>query len=239
MTRPTELTATDRTGTLFFAGLIWLLAFLAGLNEIATTDPGVPPVAPRLGESVIAALIALAVVGLGVFVNARVSHFRPSHARRHVRLVLYACLAGAAVGLVVLVQTLILATFDDVLRHRYAVFVGESVWPPLLRAFSAGVIEEVTFRYVAMAAVALIAFRRFGNADRAYRVALVSTSVVFGILHFPGFSVAAVVVMLVNTAAALLFGWIYWHWGLPYAILAHFMGGLVNQSLGPRLIFLA
>jgi SAM-dependent methyltransferase len=35
--------------------------------------------------------------------------------------------------------------------------------------------------------------------------------------------------VLVNTAAGLLFGWIYWHWGLRYAILCHFMGGLVSS----------
>jgi hypothetical protein len=140
------------------------------------------------------------------------------------------------VGLVVLVQTLILATFDQDLRHRYAMFIGEPWWPPLLRAFSAGVIEEVIFRYIGMAAVAVIAFRRLGNADRAYHIALVSTAVVFGVLHFPGLSLAGVVVVLVNTAAALLFGYIYWHWGLRYAILCHFTGGVINQSLGPRLI---
>jgi hypothetical protein len=236
MTGSTELTADDRTHAIFFTGVLWVLVVLASLNEIATTDPGVPLVAPRAGEIVVAALIGLAAVGVGFVVNARAGQLRPARVSAHSRLALYAGLAGVAVGLVVLVQTLILATFDLELRHRYAMFIAEPWWPPLLRAFSAGVIEEVIFRYIGMAAVAVIAFRRLGNADRAYRIALVSTAVVFGVLHLPGLSMAGVVVVLVNTAAGLLFGWIYWHWGLRHAILCHFLGGVINQSLGPRLI---
>jgi CAAX prenyl protease-like protein len=236
MTESIALRADDRTHAILATGVVWLLFVLASLNEIATTDPGVPLVAPRLGEVVVAVLIALALVGVGFVVNDRVSRFRPARVSAHSRRAFYAGLAGVTVGLVVVIQTLILATFDQDLRQRYAMFMGEPWWPPLLRAFSAGVIEEVLFRYIGIAAVAALAFRRLGNADRAYRIALVSTAVVFGVLHFPGLTLAGVVVVLVNTAAGLLFGWIYWHWGLRYAILCHFLGGLVNQSLGPRLI---
>ena len=236
MARPIELTTGDDSHSVFSAVVLWVFVLLAGVNEIATTNPGVAPVAPRVGEVVVAMLLALAAVGVGFVVNARTTELRPARAQPHYRYALYAALAGVAMGSVVLIQTLILATFDQDMRHRYAMYLGEPWWPPVLRAFSAGVNEEVIFRYIGMAAVALIAFRRVGNADRAYRIALVSTAVVFGALHFPGFSFAAIVVVLVNTAAGLLFGWIYWHWGIRYAILCHFMGGLVNQSLGPRLI---
>ena len=236
MTQSTALTTDDRAREIFTTGVIWLLFLLASLNEIATTDPGVPLRAPGAGEAVAALLIGIAVVGVGFVFNARARQLRPARVKAHSHRASLAALAGVAVGLVVLVQTLILATFDPDLRHRYAVFVGEPWWPPLLRAFSAGVIEEVIFRYIGMAAVALIAFRRLGNAGRAYRIALMSTAIVFGVLHLPGLTVAGLVVVLVNTAAALLYGWIYWHWGVQYAILAHFMGGLTNQTLGPMLI---
>ena len=232
----TPLTSDDRTRRIVAAVVLWVLVVLAGVNEIATTNPGVPPIAPSVGEVVVAMLLAAVAVGVGFFANERASQLRPVRERAHFRYAFYAGMAGVALGLVVLVQTLILATFDPDIRQRYAMFLGESWWPPVLRAFSAGVNEEVIFRYIGMAAVAVIAFRRSGNADRAYRIALVSTAAIFGILHFPGFSFAAIVVVLVNTAAGLLFGWIYWHWGLRYAILCHFMGGLVNQSLGPTLI---
>jgi CAAX prenyl protease-like protein len=236
MTDSIGLSADNRAHAVFASGVLFVLVVLASLNEIATTDPGVPLIAPRAGESVVAGLIALAAVGVGFVLNVRASQLRPVRASGHFRLVLSAGLAGVCVGLVVLVLTLIFATFDQDMRHRYASFIGESWLPPLLRAFSAGVIEEVIMRYIGMAAVAVIAFRRLANADRAYRIALVSTAVVFGVLHLPGLTLVGVVVVLTNTAAGLLFGWIYWHWGLRYAILCHFMGGLVNQSLGPLLI---
>jgi hypothetical protein len=34
----------------------------------------------------------------------------------------------------------------------------------------------------------------------------------------------------------LLFGWVFWRWGLPYAFLCHAAGDVVIQSLAPRLI---
>lgn len=231
-----EVTANDRTQAVLLAAAIWVLLVLAILNEIATTNPGVPLVAPRPREALIASLFGLAAVAFGFYVNVRARQMCPTRVHGHFRLAWYAGLVGVAVGLIVLVQTLVLATFDQGMRHRYAMFLGEPLWPPLLRSFSAGVIEEVAFRYIGMATIAVIVFRKLANADRAYRIALVSTAVVFGLLHFPGFSIAGVVVVLVNTAAALLLGWIYWHWGLPHAILCHFIAGVVNQWLGPRLI---
>jgi hypothetical protein len=44
------------------------------------------------------------------------------------------------------------------------------------------------------------------------------------------------VVLLLNGLGGQLFGWIYWRWGLPYAILSHFAGDVVVQGLGPRLL---
>ena len=38
---------------------------------------------------------------------------------------------------------------------------------------------------------------------------------------------------LLNALGGLLFGWVFWRWGLPYAMVCHFAADLVVQSLGP------
>jgi hypothetical protein len=43
-------------------------------------------------------------------------------------------------------------------------------------------------------------------------------------------------VVLLNAAAALLLAWVFWRWGLPYAILTHVAGDLVVQVGGPAIL---
>lgn len=77
MTRSAELTANGHAHAIVLTGVLWVLVVLAGLNEIATTNPGVPLVAPGTGEIVVTALIGIAVVAVGFALNARASQFRP------------------------------------------------------------------------------------------------------------------------------------------------------------------
>lgn len=166
------------------ASVVALLFFLALLDESAMTDPGAPLRVPGVVESLAALLIALGVAGVGFAIEVRTWQVRPARARSHGRFALYAGVAGVAIGSVVLAQNLLLMSVDPALRPRYAMFAGEPWWPPMLRAFSAGVTEEVLFRYIGMAAVAVIAFRRLRNANRAFRIAMLCTAIVFGALHF-------------------------------------------------------
>jgi hypothetical protein len=215
--------------------LVWSLFTLAVLNEMLGTAPGIPMAPPTPGDALIAAAIGLAVVGLGWFVNTRTAFFRPPPGRRHMVLAAGATAAGLALGGAVLLQAMILNLFDPQVGHRYARFAGESWVAPLLRAYGAGVLEEVIFRYVGMAGIALVAIRWRATPAHAWRIGLVAAAAVFGVLHIPGVSLSALVIVLVNTAAGLLFGWLYWRWGIMHAILAHIIAGVVIQTLGPRM----
>jgi hypothetical protein len=55
-----------------------------------------------------------------------------------------------------------------------------------------------------------------------------------GVTHATPALVGAV--LLLNGAGGLLFGLLFWRWGLPYAIVCHFFGDVVVQGLGPRLL---
>jgi hypothetical protein len=42
--------------------------------------------------------------------------------------------------------------------------------------------------------------------------------------------------MLLNGIGAVAMGWLFWRWGLPYAVLCHFAGDVVIQGIGPRVL---
>ena len=94
-----------------------------------------------------------------------------------------------------------------------------------------------------MSVVAWAMARLLKRATWAVATSVVVSTVLFGLAHLPAWSAATpasaalvVAVLLLNGAGALLLAWLYWRWGLPYAILAHFAGDVVVQSLAPRLL---
>jgi hypothetical protein len=143
---------------------------------------------------------------------------------------------GLALGVVIVSEVVLLARFDSGIRESYARFASEPLWAPLLRAFSAGVVEEVVFRYVGMAAVAVLVVRYFATPQYAYRAALATTAIVFGVLHLPDASIVGFVIVLFNAAAGVLLGWTYWNWGVGHAILAHIAAGVIIQSFAPNIV---
>ena len=71
------------------------------------------------------------------------------------------------------------------------------------------------------------------------------STLLFALAHLPrwlsltGPSPALIAAVLVlNGAGGLLFGWIFWRWGLPYAILCHAAGDLIIQTFAPHLLYL-
>ncbi len=74
-------------------------------------------------------------------------------------------------------------------------------------------------------------------------LSLLTSALLFALVHLPAWLAVAHptttligAVLLLNGAGGLLFGWLFWRWGLPYAIICHFVGDVVVQGLGPRLL---
>lgn len=86
-----------------------------------------------------------------------------------------------------------------------------------------------------MSGIAWITARYVKRPGLVFPVALSVSALLFGLVHLPDFSWVGLTVVLLNGLGGLLLGWIFWRWGLAYAILCHFAGGVVIQSLGPRL----
>ncbi len=151
--------------------------------------------------------------------------------------------SGAALGAALLAVLAALARVEPALRARFAGRLGEPTWRPWALAFESSILEEVVFRLFVMGAVGWAVARVIGRSRAALPAALAASVVLFGAAHLPAWHAAGAggvalvtVVLLLNGIGGALFGWVFWRWGLPYAVLCHFAGDAVIQTLAPRLL---
>jgi len=196
----------------------------------------------------------LAYVALGAFVGAVLIVAGFSAASRWRRVSVHASLArlrfgaasllaGAALGGALLSVLVAFAEAEPRLRARFAGRLAEPWWRPWALGFESSILEEVVFRLFAMGVLGWIALRIVRQDRVATAIALGASSLLFAVVHLPAWSSATplntalvVGVLLLNGLGGLLLGWVFWRWGLPYAILCHFAGDVVIQSLAPRLL---
>lgn len=119
--------------------------------------------------------------------------------------------------------------------------------PPLYaRMLYGGLTEEVLLRWGVMTAFTWLAWRLFqgrGGAVNARLVwlAIAVSALLFGAGHLPVASVligslnGPVVLFVVglNATFGVLFGWLFWQWGLEAAMIAHALTHLVNYVVSP------
>ena len=220
-------------------GRAFTITWLAFCLALALALPQPPGAAP-LG---LGALAGAVLVGLGFRGLAKMRPMETRSLRRRARLSILALGAGVLLGAVLLAALAALAAREPALRARFAGRLAEPFWRPWALAFESSILEEVAFRLFAMTMIAWLAGRVLGRSRAAVAVALVLSALLFAAAHLPAWAAAARAtpslvggVLLLNGAGGLLFGWVFWRWGLPYAILCHFAGDVVIQSLGPRLL---
>jgi membrane protease YdiL (CAAX protease family) len=180
-----------------------------------------------LASFAIAGASGAALVWLG-FAAASRCRTLPAGPHLHpARLVPLSLAAGAGVGLANLAANRAIAAADPSVRVLLAErFVTIA---PLDAVFVAPVVEEVAVRLFLLSAIAW-AVSRFTKRPRlAFAVALVGSAFVFALLHLdrpmPADPVLAsyyrAALVAKYTVLALPLGWIFWRWGLPYAVLCH------------------
>lgn len=120
-----------------------------------------------------------------------------------------------------------------------------NAWQGLMASISAGINEEILLRLFLLSLLAWVLQRLFlrrsaGMPPRAVLwTANILAAVIFGLLHIPNLSTMGVPVtpllvtylILLNGAAGLVFGWLYWKFGLECAMLAHFSADIVLHVL--------
>ena len=145
----------------------------------------------------------------------------------HARLAVLAIAIGVACGLANLGANWLIASSHPALREllvqRFRAI------PAVLAVVSAPLTEEITVRLFLMSALALLVSRVTGNRGVVFAIALVASSLVFAELHlgrpFPGDPTVAsyyrAALLVKYTLAGLPMGWLFWRWGLPYAMICH------------------
>ncbi|MEP1139632.1 MAG: CPBP family intramembrane glutamic endopeptidase [Balneola sp.] len=139
---------------------------------------------------------------------------------------------GANYGLGMLDQSIY-----DLLAQRFSDLPS---WGSVL---AAPVVEEIVLRLFFMGVVAWVAARFIDDSHKTFLIALWFSAIVFGLLHtfrpLPDSSpfdiIYAVGIAIKSGAATFLLGWIFWKWGLPYAILCHAIANVVHRLAEPML----
>ena len=117
------------------------------------------------------------------------------------------------------------------------------LWKRLLAAFYGGITEEILLRLFLMTLITWILWKsglRTKNhpTKLAFWIAA-AAALIFAIAHLPVaitiWTLTPIVIirtLLLNSLLGVAFGYLYWRWGLEYAILSHFLAGLVLHGIG-------
>jgi membrane protease YdiL (CAAX protease family) len=103
-------------------------------------------------------------------------------------------------------------------------------WRGLLASFYGGILEEVMTRLFLMTTLVWLGAKFVQGSSGALRVtAIVLSALLFAAGHLPAVTQlvpldAAVVarVITLNTAGGVVFGLVYWRWGIEHAMVSHF-----------------
>lgn len=119
-------------------------------------------------------------------------------------------------------------------------------WQGLLASFSAGITEENMFRLFGLTLLAWLVSLLFrGRSGRPGLWLLWTANTVFALLfslaHLPtasqmGISLNAAIVIrtiIINGAAGVVFGWLYFSFGLESAMMAHFSADVILHAFVP------
>ncbi len=120
-----------------------------------------------------------------------------------------------------------------------------AAWKRFLASFYGGIDEEILMRLFLVSGVVWVLGRFWQNAsglpaDGAYWIAIFLVAVVFGLGHLPATrAITPLTPMLVmraialNGVAAIIFGWLYWQYGLETAMISHFSADILLHLIAP------
>jgi phosphotransferase system glucose/maltose/N-acetylglucosamine-specific IIC component len=191
----------------------------------------------------IGSLLGALLIILGFSAASRCRSISQHSAGQRTKLAALAVLGGIGIGSVLVAILVALAHREPALRARFAGRLAEPAWRPWFLGLESSIVEEVVFRLFVMGVVAWLASRFMRNPRGPFFIALVASAVLFGLAHLPAWLAAAHAtpglvgtVLFLNGSSGLMFAWLFWRWGLPYAIVCHFMADIIVQSLGPRFV---
>lgn len=119
-----------------------------------------------------------------------------------------------------------------------------ALWKRVLACFYGGIVEELLLRLFLMTLMAWVFWKmglREGKhpARLAFWLAIALSALLFGVAHLPAaatlWSLTPIVItrtMVLNSLMGIVFGFLYWQWGLEYAMLSHFCADIALHVIG-------
>ncbi len=215
-------------------GATWVL-FLLALPSLEAQGFG-------LETLVGGGLIGLPLVVFGFLAASRCRTVPERDNARRARLAIAALLVGIGVGAANLGTNVAMAAADPSIRALLLEHFAEPL--PWTRVASVAVVEEIACRLFLMSVVAWIASRFMNDARTVFLTALIVSAFFFAVPHLlgrpmPADSAFAALyasgVVVKSGVAGLVLGWLFWRWGLPYAIVCHFAANGLHKVLEPML----
>jgi len=235
-----------------FLGAVALLPYLATLLGPALASSGRPlalALVQPLVVSAIATFIGLRLglrVGLGAPLLAGWLYADPAAPPRIRAVVVPSIIAGLVVAGVILLLEFTVSAPNLSAAVRAADTPGPPPWQGLLASFYGAIDEEILLRLGLLTLFAWLGGRLTRNLPPSTGIvwtAIVLAAVVFGIGHLPAAAIlgpltalAITRVLVLNSAAGIVYGWLYWRRGLIAAMIAHFCTDLVIHALAPALL---
>ena len=178
---------------------------------------------------------ALVVIGYVAASGRRVLPERSS--KQHAQLALWSIAAGAVLGVINLVANWAITRPDPALRD--ALVTRMMAVPSVAAVVSAPITEEIVFRLFVMSLAVWVTYRVTKREQFAFVVGLVASALIFAAPHLvrplPEHQALAnyyrVALLAKYTVLGVPFGWIFWRWGLPFAILCHSAGNAIHLAL--------
>lgn len=194
-----------------------------------------------MGATILAVVVGGVMVSLGLAAASR-CRVLPRHGGGELgRLTFLSGAVGVGLGLANLLANGLLArahpTIGRLLGQRMATL------DPVVGIVAAPLVEEIALRLFLLSALAWIVWKVTRSTERAFLVALWASAFLFALAHLirplpadPALAAGYSSVLLAKyTLLGLPLGWIFWRWGLPYAILCHATANAAHFAMQPLL----
>ncbi|HAK44741.1 MAG TPA: hypothetical protein DCO79_02310 [Spirochaeta sp.] len=121
------------------------------------------------------------------------------------------------------------------------------LWKRFLACFYGGITEEILMRWFLLSGILWLLTRFLhGPANEtvaaAFWIANILVAILFGLGHLPATKMLTELTPLIvsralilNGIAGLIFGWVFWKYGLAAAMVSHFCADIVLHIIGPVL----
>jgi hypothetical protein len=234
-------------------GLPYLMEFVRTTGAVPVERPDVLLAFLLIVNRLILSAVAIGLglwlgnkIGLGAPVVKGLALREPGTLGRIRSILLPGLIWGLVAGILITVLSPVVGMlWPELTENETAKALGQiASWKGVLVSVSAGVIEEIQFRFGLMTLLAwcgMKLMRRQTPGATIICVANVLAVVPFGLAHLTnvaGMGVpitlgAVLMVVLLNGVAGVIFGILYWRRGIETAILAHFATDIVLKAIVP------